>query len=81
MSRRVYCVHDQIETDGLDFVPWPGALGKQVFEIMLETGEGAEASELPIRGRVRAARRWPWLLLAALLMAAALSALLLFGAG
>ncbi len=31
MSRRVYCVHDQIETDGLDFVPWPGALGKQVF--------------------------------------------------
>ena len=31
MSRRVSCVHDQIETDGLDFVPWPGALGKQVF--------------------------------------------------
>ena len=31
MSRRVFCVHDQIETDGLDFVPWPGALGKQVF--------------------------------------------------
>ena len=31
MSRRVFCVHDQIETDGLDFAPWPGALGKQVF--------------------------------------------------
>ena len=31
MSRRVYCVHDQTETDGLDFIPWPGELGKQVF--------------------------------------------------
>ena len=31
MSRRVFCVHDQIETDGLDFIPWPGELGKQVF--------------------------------------------------
>lgn len=31
MSRRVFCVHDEIETDGLDFIPWPGELGKQVF--------------------------------------------------
>ncbi|ATD68281.1 MULTISPECIES: oxidative damage protection protein [Luteimonas] len=31
MSRRVFCVHDQIETEGLDFIPWPGELGKQVF--------------------------------------------------
>ncbi|MBB3343478.1 oxidative damage protection protein [Luteimonas sp. RC10] len=31
MSRRVHCVHDQTETEGLDFIPWPGELGKQVF--------------------------------------------------
>ena len=32
MPRTVFCDVDQVETDGLDFVPWPGALGKRVFE-------------------------------------------------
>ncbi|MFC4728127.1 oxidative damage protection protein [Coralloluteibacterium thermophilus] len=32
MSRRVHCVKHQVETEGLDFVPWPGPLGKRVFE-------------------------------------------------
>ena len=49
MSRRVYCVHDQIETDGLDFVPWPGALGKQVFA---EIGKPAWAKWLAHQTRL-----------------------------
>ncbi len=32
MSRIVFCVKTQTETDGLDFIPWPGELGKRVFE-------------------------------------------------
>lgn len=32
MNRSVFCQKQQIETDGLAFVPWPGALGKRVFE-------------------------------------------------
>ena len=32
MSRTVFCVKHQSETEGLGFVPWPGALGKRVFE-------------------------------------------------
>ena len=45
-----------------------------------------DAGQTPLRGDAQPAvtasvRRWPWLLLAAVLMAAALSALLLFGAG
>ena len=32
MSRTVFCQRHQIETEGLGFVPWPGALGKRVFE-------------------------------------------------
>ena len=32
MSRSVFCQKQQIETEGLAFVPWPGALGKRVFE-------------------------------------------------
>ena len=32
MTRSVYCLLDQAQVDGLDFVPWPGALGKRVFE-------------------------------------------------
>jgi Fe-S cluster biosynthesis and repair protein YggX len=31
MPRTVFCVKEQRETDGLDFVPWPGALGQRVF--------------------------------------------------
>ena len=32
MSRVVFCQRDQRETEGLDFVPWPGEMGKRVFE-------------------------------------------------
>jgi Fe-S cluster biosynthesis and repair protein YggX len=32
MSRTVYCVKTGVETEGLDFAPWPGELGKRVFE-------------------------------------------------
>ena len=31
MSRTVFCQREQRETEGLDFVPWPGALGQRVF--------------------------------------------------
>ncbi|KAB8315377.1 oxidative damage protection protein [Tolypothrix campylonemoides VB511288] len=31
MPRTVFCRHEQRETGGLDFVPWPGPLGKRVF--------------------------------------------------
>ena len=31
MPRTVFCQVDQREADGLDFVPWPGELGKRVF--------------------------------------------------
>jgi Fe-S cluster biosynthesis and repair protein YggX len=32
MTRTVYCQKHHVETEGLAFVPWPGALGKRVFE-------------------------------------------------
>ena len=32
MSRTIFCLKQQRETEGLGFVPWPGALGKRVFE-------------------------------------------------
>ena len=32
MTRTVFCVKTQIETEGLGFIPWPGALGKKVYE-------------------------------------------------
>ena len=31
MGRTVFCLHDQVESEGLDFAPWPGDLGKRVF--------------------------------------------------
>lgn len=31
MSRTVFCQREQRETEGLDFVPWPGEMGKRVF--------------------------------------------------
>lgn len=30
-ARTVFCAKHQIETDGLPFAPWPGELGKRVF--------------------------------------------------
>ena len=32
MTRKLHCVVDDIDTDGLDFPPWPGAIGKRVFD-------------------------------------------------
>lgn len=32
MSRIIFCNKDQCEREGLGFIPWPGALGKRVFE-------------------------------------------------
>lgn len=32
MPRTVHCIVDDIDTEGLDFVPWPGPIGKRVFE-------------------------------------------------
>ncbi len=32
MSRIVFCQKTQTEAEGLDFIPWPGELGKRVFE-------------------------------------------------
>ena len=31
MPRSVFCQVDQREAEGLDFIPWPGELGKRVF--------------------------------------------------
>ena len=31
MARSVFCEYERRETDGLDFVPWPGELGRRVF--------------------------------------------------
>ena len=32
MARTVFCVKQQAEADGLGFVPWPGPLGKRVYD-------------------------------------------------
>ena len=31
MARQVFCQYEQRETEGLDFVPWPGEAGKRVY--------------------------------------------------
>jgi len=31
MPRSVYCEYEKRETEGLDFVPWPGEAGKRVY--------------------------------------------------
>jgi Fe-S cluster biosynthesis and repair protein YggX len=31
MTRQVFCEREQRETEGLEFVPWPGELGKRVY--------------------------------------------------
>lgn len=61
-------------------VPWaPSA--KPSGDAAAERDSTPESEVVDARTRKRGVGRWPWLLLAALLMAAALSALLLFGAG
>ena len=32
MSRTVFCIKLQREAEGLNFAPWPGALGKRVYD-------------------------------------------------
>ena len=32
MSRTIFCEKHQRETQGLDFAPWPGALGRRIFD-------------------------------------------------
>ena len=32
MPRTVFCLKHRVDTAGLDFAPWPGALGQRVFE-------------------------------------------------
>lgn len=43
MPRTVFCAKHKIETDGLDFAPWPGELGKRVYS---EIGKPAWAEWL-----------------------------------
>jgi Fe-S cluster biosynthesis and repair protein YggX len=32
MTRQVFCQYQQRDAEGLDFVPWPGELGRRVYE-------------------------------------------------
>ncbi|HJU26109.1 MAG TPA: oxidative damage protection protein [Rhodanobacteraceae bacterium] len=32
MSRTVFCVKLQREAEGLDYAPWPGELGRRIYE-------------------------------------------------
>jgi Fe-S cluster biosynthesis and repair protein YggX len=32
MTRTVHCVVDDIDTEGLDFPPWPGELGRRIYD-------------------------------------------------
>lgn len=41
MSRTVFCQYENKETEGLDFVPWPGELGQRVFEHIGKAGWAA----------------------------------------
>ncbi|MFI8717726.1 oxidative damage protection protein [Stenotrophomonas sp. NPDC077464] len=38
MPRTVFCQYEQRDTEGLDFVPYPGALGQRIFN---EIGKSA----------------------------------------
>ena len=40
MSRTVFCEKTRTETEGLDFAPWPGELGKRVFNHIGKTAWG-----------------------------------------
>ncbi len=41
MSRTVFCQYQHRETEGLDFVPYPGELGKRVFAHIGKAGWAA----------------------------------------
>lgn len=38
MPRKVHCILLGTEADGLDYVPYPGALGKRIFENVSKQG-------------------------------------------
>ena len=61
-------------------VPWAPSARLEEAAATDEAGTAAEENATQVKPNA-SALRWPWLLLAALLMAGALSALLLFGAG
>ena len=60
-------------------VPWQEASG-EARELADDSGPDGTGGT-PLQANRHSMRRWPWLLLAALFLAAMLSALLLFGAG
>lgn len=41
MPRTVFCDYEQRDTDGLDYMPWPGELGKRVFDRIGKTAWAA----------------------------------------
>ena len=41
MPRTVFCQYEHRETEGLDYSPWPGELGKRVFENIGKTAWAA----------------------------------------
>ena len=52
MTRRVHCLHSGQEAEGLDFVPWPGELGRRVF-----AGIGKDAWGAWLAHQLEAARK------------------------
>src|SRR3546814_16581910 len=41
MTRTVHCQYENKDAEGLDFVPWPGELGKRVFANVGKAGWAA----------------------------------------
>lgn len=41
MARTVFCDYQKCEAEGLDFTPWPGDVGKRVFEHIGKPGWAA----------------------------------------
>lgn len=41
MARMVFCEYEKREVEGLDFVPWPGELGKRIFAHVGKAGWSA----------------------------------------
>src|SRR3546814_6435510 len=41
MTRTVHCQYENKDAEGLDFVPWPGELGKRVFPNVGKAGWAA----------------------------------------
>ncbi len=41
MPRTIFCQYEQRDTDGLDYAPWPGELGKRVFDSIGKTAWAA----------------------------------------